>query len=99
MLTGVGLVIHEFAEGIITYSVLLKGGISGKKAGVYAFLVAALTTPIGAFIVYPPVSYTHLDVYKRQEEEDLNTFLQGQDMKELFGGIERRELLSCLLGR
>jgi len=62
VLTGVGLVIHEFAEGIITYSVLLKGGISGKKAGVYAFLVAALTTPIGAFIVYPLVQKFSNDV-------------------------------------
>lgn len=55
VLTGVGLVIHEFAEGIITFSMLLKGGINGKKAGIYAFLVAALTTPIGAFIAYPLV--------------------------------------------
>lgn len=35
----------------------------------------------------------------RYEEKDIDTFLQGQDMKKLFGGIERRELLSCLLGR
>ena len=55
VLTGVGLVIHEFAEGVITFSVLLKGGVSEKKAGIYAFLVAALTTPIGAFIAYPLV--------------------------------------------
>ncbi|MGI6090586.1 MAG: ZIP family metal transporter [Saccharofermentanales bacterium] len=55
VLTGVGLVIHEFAEGVITFSVLLKSGINEKKAGIYAFLVAALTTPIGAFLVYPLV--------------------------------------------
>lgn len=55
VLTGVGLVIHEFAEGVIAFSVLLKGGVSEKKAGIYAFLVAALTTPIGAFIAYPLV--------------------------------------------
>jgi zinc and cadmium transporter len=55
VLTGVGLVIHEFAEGVITFSVLLKGGVSEKKAGIYAFLVAALTTPIGTFIAYPLV--------------------------------------------
>ena len=53
ILTGVGLVVHEFAEGIITFSMLLKGGLSAKKAGIYAFLVAALTTPIGAFLAYP----------------------------------------------
>ncbi|NLB42583.1 MAG: ZIP family metal transporter, partial [Clostridiales bacterium] len=53
VLTGIGLVIHEFAEGVITFSMLLKGGLSVKKAGIYAFIVAALTTPIGAFIAYP----------------------------------------------
>lgn len=55
-LAGIGLVIHEFAEGIITFSVLIAGGLSKKKAGWYAFFVAALTTPVGAFIAYPLVS-------------------------------------------
>lgn len=53
VLTGIGLVVHEFAEGIITFSMLLKGGLSAKKAGIYAFFVAALTTPVGAFVAYP----------------------------------------------
>ena len=52
-LAGIGLVVHEFAEGIITYLVLVKGKMSEKKAMFYAFLIAALTTPIGAFIAYP----------------------------------------------
>lgn len=34
----------------------------------------------------------------RYEREAINAFLQKQDMKELFGGIERQELLNCLLG-
>jgi len=55
LLAGTGLVVHEFAEGVITFSVLLNGGLSGKKAVFYAFLVAALTTPVGAFIAYPIV--------------------------------------------
>ncbi len=50
---GIGLVAHEFAEGVITYSVFLNGGVSPKKAFLYAFLVAGLTTPIGAFVAYP----------------------------------------------
>lgn len=50
---GIGLVIHEFAEGVITYLVLLKGDVSKKTAAWYAFLIAALTTPIGAFIAFP----------------------------------------------
>lgn len=52
----IGLVIHEFAEGVITFSVLMKGGLGKKKAGIYAFLVAALTTPVGAFVAYPFIS-------------------------------------------
>ena len=56
VLAGVGLVIHEFAEGIITFSFLVKGGLSDRQAIKYAFLVAALTTPIGAFMAYPFVS-------------------------------------------
>jgi zinc and cadmium transporter len=52
-LSSIGLVIHEFAEGIITFSVLMKTKIGKKKAAFYAFLVAALTTPVGAFIAYP----------------------------------------------
>jgi zinc and cadmium transporter len=56
ILAGVGLVIHEFAEGVITYLVLMKGGMSEKKAMVYAFFIASLTTPIGAFLAYPFIS-------------------------------------------
>ena len=57
ILTGIGLIVHEFAEGAITFSVLLKSGLSDKKAALYAFFVAALTTPIGAFIAYPLISF------------------------------------------
>ena len=53
--SGIGLVIHEFTEGVITFSVLVKGGIKTKKAILYAFLVAGLTTPVGAFVAYPLV--------------------------------------------
>lgn len=56
ILTGIGLVVHEFAEGVITYLTLIKGNVKKKNAGLYAFVIAGLTTPIGAFIVYPLVS-------------------------------------------
>jgi zinc and cadmium transporter len=56
LLSGIGLVIHEFAEGVITFSVLRKGNVKPKRAAWYAFFVAALTTPIGAFIAYPIVN-------------------------------------------
>jgi zinc transporter ZupT len=59
VLAGIGLVVHEFAEGVITFAVLTKGGVEERKAAFYAFLVAALTTPIGAFVAYPLVK--HLD--------------------------------------
>ncbi|HMB65698.1 MAG TPA: ZIP family metal transporter [Patescibacteria group bacterium] len=55
-LAGIGMVLHEFAEGLITFSVLKKGGVKEKKAFIFAFLVAALTTPVGAFVAYPFVS-------------------------------------------
>lgn len=53
VLAGIGLVAHEFAEGVITFSLLLSAGVDKKKAGLAAFAVAALTTPIGAFISMP----------------------------------------------
>ncbi len=55
VLAGTGLVVHEFAEGVITYLVLLEGGIAERTAALYAFAIAALTTPIGAFLAYPIV--------------------------------------------
>ncbi len=56
IVAGLGLVAHEFAEGIITFTFLVKGGFSERKAILLAFLVAALTTPVGAFVAYPFVS-------------------------------------------
>ena len=41
---------------------LLKGELSTRKAGLYAFLVAALTTPIGAFVAYPLVRSFNNDI-------------------------------------
>jgi ZIP family zinc transporter len=56
VLAGAGLVVHEFAEGVITYLVLLEGDVTERTAATYAFFIAALTTPIGAFVAYPLVS-------------------------------------------
>jgi zinc transporter ZupT len=52
-LSGIGLVMHEFAEGVITFSVLMKTKMKKKKAAIYSLIIAALTTPLGAFIGYP----------------------------------------------
>ncbi|MCX7589860.1 MAG: zinc/iron permease, partial [Patescibacteria group bacterium] len=43
-------------EGIISYTFLIAGGYSPKKAFLYSFIIAGLTTPFGAFIVYPIIS-------------------------------------------
>lgn len=53
MLSWIWLVLHEFAEWVIVYSVLLKSGISRKKAIVYALLISSFTTPLWALIAYP----------------------------------------------
>jgi ZIP family zinc transporter len=52
-----GMVLHEFPEGIITYLLLLRGGVTERKALLFAFLSAALTTPIGMLISYPIIRH------------------------------------------
>ena len=56
VLAAIGMVLHEFPEGIVTYILLMRGGFSGKTAFVLAFLAAALTTPLGMLASYPFVS-------------------------------------------
>ena len=56
ILAGTGLVVHEFAEGVVTYLLLIKGGMKEKTAMFFAFLIAGLTTPIGAFVAYPLIN-------------------------------------------
>lgn len=53
ILSGIGMVVHEFAEGVVTYSVLLKSGMSVRKSLLAAFMVAGASTPLGAFVAYP----------------------------------------------
>ena len=54
-LATVGMVLHEFPEGIVTYVLLLRGGFTPQKAWLLAFLAAALTTPLGTFIAIPMI--------------------------------------------
>ena len=56
ILAATGMVVHEFAEGVITYLVLRNAGVKEKTAMFQGFLIASLTTPLGAFIAYPIVS-------------------------------------------
>lgn len=57
LLAGVGLIAHEFSEGVITFAMLTESGRSKKRAILVAFMVAALTTPIGALISYPLINH------------------------------------------
>jgi zinc and cadmium transporter len=56
VLTALGLILHEFPEGVVTYALLVRGGFKGPVAFRLAFLAAALTTPLGALVAYPFVS-------------------------------------------
>lgn len=60
MLTGVlvalGMVLHEFPEGIVTYALLIRSGFSERRSFFLSLLAAAATTPLGALISFPFVS-------------------------------------------
>lgn len=53
VLAAVGMVLHEFPEGIVTFLLLERGGITRKKSAWYAFLAAAVSTPLGTLISFP----------------------------------------------
>lgn len=52
-LAAVGMIFHEFPEGVITFVLMERGGFSRKRSIWYAFLAAALSTPVGATLAYP----------------------------------------------
>jgi zinc transporter ZupT len=56
LLAAVGMILHEFPEGIVTFVLVTRAGYSKGKAFVLAFLTAAITTPVGALISHPFVS-------------------------------------------
>jgi zinc transporter ZupT len=53
VLAAIGMVLHEFPEGIVTFLLLERGGFNKKKSAWYAFLAAAISTPLGALVSYP----------------------------------------------
>ena len=55
-LATLGMVLHEFPEGIITYLLLKRGGFDTRKATVMALLAAAATTPLGMLVSFPLIS-------------------------------------------
>jgi len=48
-----GMILHEFPEGIVTFLMLERADFSKKKASLFTFLSAALTTPLGTIISFP----------------------------------------------
>jgi zinc transporter ZupT len=55
-LAAIGMVLHEFPEGIIIYLFLLRGGFDEKKSLLFAFSAAAATTPLGMLASFPYIS-------------------------------------------
>lgn len=55
-LVALGMVLHEFPEGIVTYTLLLRSGFSARRSLILAFVAAALTTPLGTLLSYPFIS-------------------------------------------
>jgi zinc transporter ZupT len=56
VLTTIGMVLHQFPEGIITYLLLLRGGGSLKQSFWLSFLAAGVSTPLGTLLSYPVIS-------------------------------------------
>lgn len=56
VLVAIGMVLHEFPEGIVTYTLLVRGGFSERQSFVLALVAAALTTPTGTLVSYPFIS-------------------------------------------
>jgi len=53
VLAAIGMVLHEFPEGIVTFLLLQRGGFDRKKAILWAVLAAGISTPLGTLISYP----------------------------------------------
>ena len=48
-----GLIMHEFPEGVIAFAILRRHGVSNRAAFFWAFLAAAATTPAGVLMSGP----------------------------------------------
>ncbi len=62
ILTTLGMILHEFPEGIVTYLLLRESGFTEKRSFWLAFAAAALTTPAGMLLSFPFVGHTGNDV-------------------------------------
>jgi zinc and cadmium transporter len=55
VLAAIGMVLHEFPEGIVTFLLLERGGFRKRQSAWYAFLAAAISTPLGTLVSFPLV--------------------------------------------
>jgi zinc and cadmium transporter len=55
-LAAIGMVFHEFPEGVVTFLLLERAGFTRKRSALYAFLAAALSTPLGSLVSFPFIS-------------------------------------------
>lgn len=55
-LVALGMVLHEFPEGIVTYTLLVRSGFTERRSFLLAFFAAAVTTPLGTAVSFPFVS-------------------------------------------
>jgi zinc and cadmium transporter len=55
-MAAIGMVLHEFPEGIVTFLLLERAGFSPKKSALYAFMAAAISTPLGTLVSFPFIS-------------------------------------------
>lgn len=49
-LATLGLLLHEFPEGVIAFFLLREAGMNNMMAGVWAFITASVTTVVGALV-------------------------------------------------
>jgi zinc and cadmium transporter len=56
VLAAIGMILHEFPEGIVTFLLLERAGFSRNRSVVYAFLAAAVSTPLGTLVSFPFIS-------------------------------------------
>ena len=53
LFTALSLIMHEFPEGVIAYAILRRYAVPRNKALFWAFMAAALTTPLGVLVSAP----------------------------------------------
>ncbi len=56
-LIALGMVVHEFAEGVVTYALLLRSGFSERRSFLLDFAAGDVSTPLGTLTSLAFVSH------------------------------------------